>query len=287
MSTAILYLAIVAIWAGVLVPRLLRRSQQRSSSRFTDETVNGVSDLAGEDADDGADSEVVAAGGAGLGGAAAYDAAPYEAEVTDSPDSPYSSAVPPGRDDEGVEYDFPDYVDTEEISIPRSFLRRPLWTEQAGWRAAGSRLGDGGAGEVGEVGEAGPVRPLVTRAAALRARRRSLTLLVTLLLVTAGLASQGAVPSWVIVPPLGVLGLFLLVLREAAKCDAELAEKRAAAHAADLARQARADRQRAREQARQAAAAAQHEADVIDISRRAGDQLYDQYADAAVRAVGD
>jgi len=283
-STAILYLAIVAIWAGVLVPRLLRRSQQRSSSRVTDETVNGVSDLAGEDADDGADPEGVAAGGAGLGGAEAYHAAPYEAEVTDSPDSPYSSAVPPGRDDEGVEYDFPDYVDTEEISIPRSFLRRPLWTEQAGWRAAGSRSGDGGAGE---VGEAGPARPLVTRAAALRARRRGLTLLVTLLLVTAGLASQGAVPGWAIVPPLGVLGLFLLVLREAAKCDAELTARRAAAHAAEQARQARADRQRAREAARQAAAAAQHEAEVIDISRRVGDQLYDQYADAAIRAVGD
>ena len=47
--------------------------------------------------------------------------------------------------------------------------------------------------------------------------------LVTLLLVTVGLAWRGAVPGWVIVPPLGVLGLFLLVLREAAKCDAELA----------------------------------------------------------------
>jgi len=267
-STAILYLAIVAIWAGVLVPRLLRRSHQRSLSAVADETVADSADMAGEDAGAGADPEVVAVGGAGLGGGSA----------TDGP------AVPPGRDDEGVEYDFPDYVDTEEISIPRSFLGRPLWTEQAGWRAAGSRSGDGGAGG---AGEAEPARPPVTRAAALRARRRSLTLLVTLLLVMAVLAWQGVVPGWVIVPPLGVLGLFLLVLREAARCDAELAEKRAAAHAAELARQARADRQRAREQARQAAAAAQHEAEVIDISRRAGDQLYDQYADAAVRAVGD
>ena len=39
MSTAILYLAIVAIWAGFLVPRLLRRSQQRSSSAAADETA--------------------------------------------------------------------------------------------------------------------------------------------------------------------------------------------------------------------------------------------------------
>jgi hypothetical protein len=252
-STAILYLAIVAIWAGFLVPRLLRRSQQRSSSSAADETVVVEGDADGEVAD-GADAgvEVAAAGGSG----------------------------PLARDDEGVEYDFPDNVDTEEISIPRSFLRgRPLWTEQAGWRAAGSRS-DGG-----EVPAAD--RPVVTRSAALRARRRSLTLLVTLLLVTVGLAWRGAVPGWVIVPPLGVLGLFLLVLREAARCDAELAEKRAAAHAAEMARQARAARQRAREAARQAAAAAQHEAEVIDISKRVGDQLYDQYADAAVRAVGD
>jgi hypothetical protein len=252
-STAILYLAIVAIWAGFLVPRLLRRSQQRSSSAAADETVVVEGDADGEvDVGADADVEVAAAGSSG----------------------------PLARDDEGVEYDFPDNVDTEEISIPRSFLRgRPLWTEQAGWRAAGSRS-DGA-----EVPAAD--RPVVTRSAALRARRRSLTLLVTLLLVTVGLAWRGAVPGWVIVPPLGVLGLFLLVLREAARCDAELAEKRAAAHAAEMARQARAARQRAREAARQAAAAAQHEAEVIDISKRVGDQLYDQYADAAVRAVGD
>jgi hypothetical protein len=257
-STAILYLAIVAIWAGFLVPRLLRRSQQRSPSAVDEPVVASEAAGAVEDADadlaDGADADVeVAAAG---------------------------SSGPLARDDEGVEYDFPDNVDTEEISIPRSFLRgRPLWTEQAGWRAAGTRS-DGGE-------EPAANRLVVTRAAALRARRRSLTLLVTLLLVTAVLAGQGAVPGWVIVPPLGVLGLFVLILREAAKCDAELAAKRAAAHAAELARQARADRQRAREQARQAAAAAQHEAEVIDISKRVGDQLYDQYADAAIRAVGD
>jgi hypothetical protein len=259
-STAILYLAIVAIWAGVLVPRLLRRSQ-RSPAAVTEETV--VAEADGE-----ADAEVVAT---------ADDAAPYVGVVSDS------SSVPPGRDDEGIEFDFPDDVHTEEISVPRSFLRgRALWTEQAGWRAAGSRSG----ANDGE-GSDSAARPVVTRAAALRARRRSLTLLVALLLLTAGLAGKGAVPSWVLVPPVGVLGLFLLVLREAARCDAELAGKRAAAHAADEARRAQAARQRARESARQAAAAAQHEADVIDISGRVGDQLYDQYQDAAVRAVGD
>jgi hypothetical protein len=35
------------------------------------------------------------------------------------------------------------------------------------------------------------------------------------------------------------------------------------------------------------ASAAEPSAEIIDISARRGDQLYDQYADAAVRAVGD
>jgi len=265
-STAILYLAIVAIWAGALVPRLLRRSQ-RLASAAGGPVMDGEEDVTAEDADADLDDGA----GAGLAGAGLADTG---AEVAAA-----GSSGPLARDDEGAEYDFPDNVDTEEISIPRSFLRgRPLWTEQAGWRAAGSRS---------EGPEPAAARPVVTRAAALRARRRSLTLLVTLLLVTAGLAWRGAVPGWVIVPPLGVLGLFLLVLREAARCDAELAEKRAAAHEAERARRAQAARERAREAARQAAAAAQHEAEVIDISNRVGDQLYDQYADAAVRAVGD
>jgi hypothetical protein len=67
------------------------------------------------------------------------------------------------------------------------------------------------------------------------------------------------------------------LLREAALADSENSRRRAeAAHAA---------RQRARERAR--ARAQRPGAEIIDISDRLGDQLYDQYADATVRAVGD
>src|SRR5450432_2803216 len=90
-STAFLYLAIIAIWAGVLVPRLLRRSHQASDTReLTDRDATLMTGAGGADgpADVGADED-----------------------------------------------DFPDSVDTEEITMPRSFLRGgPLWTERGGWR---------------------------------------------------------------------------------------------------------------------------------------------------------
>jgi CRISPR/Cas system-associated protein Csm6 len=89
-------------------------------------------------------------------------------------------------------------------------------------------------------------------------------------------------PWWIIVPPVGMLGLLMLVLREAARADAEAAERAAEAHAAHEARLA--ERRRASEAA---AVAPEPTAEIIDISARVGDQLYDQYADAAVRAVGD
>ncbi len=86
---------------------------------------------------------------------------------------------------------------------------------------------------------------------------------------------------WVCIPPAGMLGSYLLLLREAALADAEQARRRAA-----MELRVQAARQRA-----QAAAAmefdAQPSAQIIDISARVGDQLYDQYADATVRAVGD
>jgi hypothetical protein len=73
-----------------------------------------------------------------------------------------------------------------------------------------------------------------------------------------------------------MLGIYLLLLREAALADAERARWRAADD-----RRVQAARQYARTEY------AEHTAQVIDISDRLGDQLYDQYADAAIRAVGD
>jgi len=74
--------------------------------------------------------------------------------------------------------------------------------------------------------------------------------------------------------------MYLLLLRETALADAEQARRRAA-----LELRVQAARQRAQEvwEAREQERSAQ----IIDISARVGDQLYDQYADATIRAVGD
>ena len=125
-----------------------------------------------------------------------------------------------------------------------------------------------------------------------------LTMLVTLAIAAVACALLGLTRWWTSVPPVGMLGLYLLLLREAAHADAEArsrAEAHARAEAYARAEAARAARERARlahERARQAREAQplQATAEVIDISRRTAqvaDQLYDQYADAAIRAVGD
>ena len=89
------------------------------------------------------------------------------------------------------------------------------------------------------------------------------------------------ITSWlVMIPPTGMLGMYLLLLREAAVTDSEQTRRRAAVQAQVWA---------ARERAYMTASEPEPEpsAQVIDISARVGDQLYDQYADATVRAVGD
>jgi hypothetical protein len=72
-----------------------------------------------------------------------------------------------------------------------------------------------------------------------------------------------------------MLGLYLLLLREAALADAERRWRATEEQRAPAAHQ--------RAQAAHPAGTAQ----VIDISARLVDQLYDQYEDATMRAVGD
>src|SRR5262249_50704916 len=126
--------------------------------------------------------------------------------------------------------------------------------------------------------------PSQSRRQMMRARRRILTILTSLVFITAAFVATGFVKWWICVPPVGMLVLYVLLLREIAMADAELARKRAD-HEARAARDVWRRAHQAWEAEREAAA--QPTAEVIDISSRVGDQLYDQYADAAVRAVGD
>jgi len=238
-SSAILYLAIVAIWAFMLVPRWLRRSHAAPGTETgADDSVESEQDLAGPEV--------------GL----------------DEPRRPVEF--------EEVEFEEEDEPDT--APIPPVTVPAPSDTEPAAPPAPPSSADEGGRGQ--EPGpEAAP--PPLSRTKIVQARRRLLTTLVLLAVAAATCTALKLASGWVCVPPAVMLGMYLLLLREAALADAENARWRAS--------QAQLTRQRARAHAARARAARalQHTAQIIDISERLGDQLYDQYADATVRAVGD
>jgi hypothetical protein len=118
--------------------------------------------------------------------------------------------------------------------------------------------------------------PSVPRSRVLQARRRLLTMLVALTAAGAACTALRLTPWWVCIPPAVMLGAYLLLLREAALADAEQAD-----WLASEAQRVQAARQVARTER------LERSAQVIDISDRLSDQLYDQYADATMRAVGD
>jgi len=134
--------------------------------------------------------------------------------------------------------------------------------------------------------------PAARRARILRARRRTMSTLILLAAGAAGLAVAHLAAWWVTIAPGVMVAGFLLLLREAASIDEQRATART--HAASQRRaEAPARRPAAGAPAAEAGedgeqpTAAGAGAEVIDISARIGDQLYDQYTDAQARAIGD
>jgi hypothetical protein len=117
-------------------------------------------------------------------------------------------------------------------------------------------------------------------------------MLVVLAIGSAGLAVMGMAAWWVVVPPTIMLTGYLILLREAAKADAERRELAARRELVrhELARRELARARRARPAARPAPAPAPS-AEIIKLAVQGapedGEALYDQYADAKLRAVGD
>jgi len=250
LSSAILYLAIVAIWACVLVPRWLHRSHETPS----EQELASEQEEAADHADADGPEELATASEPGAGAPEYATLREQVVEVTT-------------------------YVEWEAPATPARLAKTAAPArssqEQQPERTGRARLG----------------RPAARRTHVLRARRRMLTILVTLAVAVAAATLVGLIRWWAVIPPAGLLGLYLLLLHEAASSDAENDRRRAEAHA----RAALAARERAalaaRERARQAREIlVQPTAEIIDISARATqgrDQPYDQYADAEVRAVGD
>jgi hypothetical protein len=228
-SSAILYFAIVAIWAGVLMPRWLRPGRRRRAEVTEHFEMH---------------TEV------------------YETEV-----------------DTGTGERSHPTVTEREVTVEEEIT----WTRQD----AAER-----------------------RANILKARRRMLGTLVALTVIAFLIAMMQIAAIWVVIPPALMLGGFVLLLREASRSDAEQARRRD--HAEEARRrpaepaQSESGRQAAPETLERVVSrpvapdvaepaelaepvieVAAYSAEIIDISGRVNDQFYDQYTDAANRAVGD
>ena len=248
MSSAILYVAIVAIWACVLIPRWLRRDSSASAP---------VSSPAEAQADD------QVTGGTG--------------EEDDEPE-------PSGRHQD-------DHAEADAAAEGRSALGEGRSAPGEMRSAPGEKRSARGEkrsapGEKRSApGESGDVPPDPGHRRVVSARRRLLLLLLALTIAAGVLAGTRMAVWWVTIPPSVMLIGYLLLLRAAVKADAERREL-AYAHAHAHARTAHAAAAAAAAPPAQAAA-------VLALSGSSAfegqhdEEIYDQYADAKLRAVGD
>ncbi len=237
LSSAILYAAIVAIWAGVLIPRWLRRDSSTGASE--------APDAAGEHSPDEAAAEAVS---------------------DDELDPPRRRKK---RRDRGRRRE--DSYDQHEDSGHRredSYDQR----EDSGHRGEAPR-------------DLGHRRVLA-------ARRRLLGLLALLAAGSGALAGTRMAAWWVVVPPLVMLLGYLPLLRAAAKADAErrgyaVRHRRAAGQMADYSGELTDPVTYVAPVAPfQGPAAVMTAAEVADMPDD-DEEIYDQYTDAKLRAVGD
>lgn len=198
MSSAVLYVAIVVIWACVLIPRWLRRDSSHASP-VADKTAGEVAP--GDVASGGGPPGFVASGSVASGGVASGGVASGGAA---------SGGVAFGED-------------VGESAVDRR--------EDAA----------GGRPKQDEAPPPPPLTPQESRRRMLAARRRLFGMLMALEVAAIALAVFRMAALWVVIPPSVMLGWYMLLLREAARADAERAS-----HELEAA-QARA---RARERAR-------------------------------------
>jgi hypothetical protein len=309
-SSAILFAAIVVIWIGALVPRWLRHEHAHDGQlrlrRFSGQrAANSLSQ--------NYDTAYVPAAGNGNAGDMAQlhemDEAPARVRSYGWSADEYlrheREHLRHERTRQRAPHDDRHPVERQEQSGRER--RRPPQHDQRPQH--GGRSDSGPDHEEQRPGNRGrlPAENRATadserRARMVRGRRRMLWMLITLTAAGTGLAYLRLAAWWIVIPPVALLGGYLLVLREAARADAEARERSAvqARHAQEAEARRKAEAEAEPEAApgrttgtsvptglvRDSAETDQH-AEIIDISERVGDQLFDQYADAKLRAVGD
>ena len=264
MSSAILYLAIIAIWAGFLVPAWLRRPHAHSDHASAGPLTETETEWHARQPEAREHAEA--------------DLTVQFVEHLTKTESDEDARAEAGIRVEVSEHLYVDdtvgetFVYSEEVEYTAEYEADHAESVTAADRGSGPPA----------------PRPSQSRDQMLRARRRMLSVLAGMTAVSGMFTFLGLLPWWIMAPPAVVLVLYVLLLREIALADAELARKRAVWEAAEGRAYARHMRAKAEAERRAAeAAAADSGAQIIDISGRVSDQLYDQYADAAVRAVGD
>jgi hypothetical protein len=275
LSSAILYLAIVAIWAVVLVPRWLRpRSAPPRPVPVPAEPPADWSESAGP----------------------SQDASPAWAPSADVADEPVAEACAdvPGEDADEEE---PEAAAEPDAAEPDAGVEPSAGAEAD----AGVEPSAGAEADAGAEPSAG-ASPAIRRAEVVKARRRLLTTLVTLTAIAAALVVTRIDAYWIAIPPAVLLAGYLVLLRKFAAIDAERARRAARRRHAEARARARAGAGQEPAVSGEPLLAAPpapepglgmtpdtqpYGAEIIDISGRIGDQVYDQYSDAANRAVGD
>jgi hypothetical protein len=188
-------------------------------------------------------------------------------------------------------------VPVEDADASRPDLANPDQDAAAAWAASASGP-DTQSEQAPDAAGAAPAEagtsPASRRPEVVKARRRLLATLITLTLIAVALAVTRVDAYWIAIPPAALLSGYLLLLRKFTQIDAERArrEARIRRDARVRAAQEPGTSQIPGTGAPDHASApdappAPGTAEIIDISGRIGDQVYDQYADAANRAVGD
>jgi hypothetical protein len=250
-SSAILYFAIVAIWAGVLMPKWLRPSRSHRHRADGDQAAETVAEFA-----------------------------------QPAPDSMLDERQPDHSDQSRGD---PSRGDRSRDDRSRNDRARDDRDETPGERR------EADSPEAERPTAWSPEEAAERRVNVLRARRRMLATLVVLTAGAVAIAVVHIATWWVIIPPGVLLGGFLLLLRETSRSDAKRVRR-----PAELAARRRVERESRAvpaapaetgydgiSGAAEAVVETEVTAKIIDISARVTDQLYDQYTDAAERAVGD